>query len=76
MRTKLLLALLVSGALLVPGVALAKKPTCLGVGTPGDVNKLFKDVIGTPGQVQATFGVPANEYAKARNNARKAICFP
>jgi len=79
MRTKPLAALLVSGLLLVPGIALAKQPTCGGVGTPGDLNQVINDGStggGQPGKVQANFGIPANEWAHIRNNARKEQCFP
>jgi len=72
MRTKLLLALLVSGALLVPGVALAKPDKCGVFGTPGDVNQIIKDLVGTPGQ--NTVNLPANEFAHLRNDVRKVVC--
>jgi hypothetical protein len=79
MRTKLISALLFSGALIVPGVALADQPTCGGFGTPGEVNQLINDGVlggGQPGKVQANFGIPANEWADIRNDARKGIGFP
>jgi len=79
MRTKLLSGLLVSAALFVPGVALADPPNkCPGNGpdvtTPGDANKILKDVLGTPGQ--NTVDLPANEFAQGRNDIRKEACPP
>ena len=83
MSAKLLSALLVSAALVAPGVALAAPPAdrCadfgppFDFGSPGDYNKAVNDVIGNPGQ-QTTFNIPPNEFADLRNDARKTVCPP
>jgi hypothetical protein len=38
--------------------------------TPGEINKVIKESCGTPGQ--NVFDLPANEFAKLRNQARKS----
>jgi hypothetical protein len=85
MCTKLLSALLVSAALIAPGVAVAATPEdrCPIVmspvpgapnESPGDVNQFIKDGAGTPGQ--NILNLPANEFAALRNDARKTVCPP
>jgi hypothetical protein len=72
MRTMLLSALLISAALMAPGVASAAPDKCGVFGSPGDVNQIIKDAVGTPGQ--NTVNLPANEFAHLRNDVRKAVC--
>jgi hypothetical protein len=86
MCTKLLSALLVSAALIAPGVALADVPAdrCpINMSpvpgapneSPGDANKFLKGFLGgTPGQNVGN--VPANEFAAERNAIRKEGCPP
>ena len=53
------------------GAFAAELPT-----NPGEFNKYAKELCGTPGQNTATIDgvpVPANVYAKLRNEARKAL---
>jgi hypothetical protein len=84
MSNKLLSALLISAALVAPGVALAAQedrcqsgihPTELD-NSPGDENRSINEAIGSPGQVQHRLNVPASVYVNNRNIYRKNTCPP
>jgi len=80
MRTRLLSALLLSAAFVVPSAALAAQPDrCPGtplVATPGEANVYLHENLGAPGQIAKATGIPANEWAAAYNGARKSVCPP
>jgi len=50
------------------------------INSPGDFNKLAKTFVGTPGQNNVSLGpvppghLPPNEFAQARNDARRIAC--
>jgi hypothetical protein len=84
MPAKLLVALLISAPLMVPGVALADPPAdrCgvdddivpIDVTSPGHFNKLEKAEHGPPGRNNE--GLTARAAAHERNLDRKELCPP
>lgn len=78
---KTLFASLAASALLLSGAAFANHddPTNPACGqNAGEFNQAYHEAHGNPGQQQQQSGVPgsASEFAKARNEARKAATQP